>query len=145
MLRKQPIDYCNSNPFKNATVLSARHAGATCPTAPHIWIKISRHGKDLSSFFFLSFLPQSQPQGQTRGLFCQPFIFLEHKGPGPAWLDLDDEGDKWQQINNDTCCSLSRDGFCGTRDNDLDASVCVCSLISLPRFTWGIYRYIDRY
>jgi hypothetical protein len=27
-------------------------------------------------------------------LFCQPFIFLEHKGPGPAWLDLDDEGDK---------------------------------------------------
>lgn len=94
MLQKRPIDYFNSNPFKNATVLSARHAGATCPTAPHIRMKISRHGKDLSSFFFLSFLPQARPsQGQTGGLFCQSFIFLEHKG-GPAWLELDDEGDK---------------------------------------------------
>ena len=125
MLQKRPIDYFNSNPFKNATVLSARHAGATCPTAPHIRMKISRHGKGLSSFFFLSFLPQARPKGRQED--CSASLLSSwntrvRSGVAGA-------GRRRRQVtankNNDTC---SRDGFCGTRDNDLDASVCVLSL-----------------
>jgi hypothetical protein len=92
MLRKQPIDYFNSNPFKNATVLSARHAGATCPTAPHIWMKISRHGKYLSSFFLLSY-PKSVPRVDRR-IVLPAYHLLGTQGSGVVWLELDDEGDK---------------------------------------------------
>jgi hypothetical protein len=66
----------------------------------------------------LVFSPKGK--GQAEGLFCQAFLSSWNTRGGMVGTT---KGRSYQQMNSDARSRLSREGFCGTRDKDLGASV----------------------